>query len=204
MQVLDGGRVNQKARTRTTLLAAALQMIRDGRQPTVEEVAQATGISKRTAYRYFSSREHLLADAALEGLRPRLAEGLTNVGHDVEERVASLASELHDLTIRYEPELRTMARVALDSAPAATGKRPAGSRGTRRVEWIEEALKPARSKLPKAAYERLVSALSVCLGIDSFLILRDIRGHSEAEIKNVVTWMCRAVLDATLAQTKTR
>ena len=63
-------RTNQKARTRADLLAAASALIRAGRRPTVEEVALAAGISKRTAYRYFTSQEHLLADAALETLRP--------------------------------------------------------------------------------------------------------------------------------------
>ena len=32
------------------------------------------GISKRTAYRYFVSQDHMLADAALESLRPEFAK----------------------------------------------------------------------------------------------------------------------------------
>lgn len=204
-QVQKGGRTNQKARTRLTLLSAALQMIRDKQQPSVEEVAQATGISKRTAYRYFKSREHLLADAALEGLRPKLAEILGGLsGQDAAERVESLAGKLLELTIAYEAELRTMARAALDASLQPDDDSQPQVRGTRRVDWIAEALKPVRGRMPKAAYDRLVSALCVCVGIDSFLVLRDIRGLPDQEINDVVLWMCRTLVEKALLPQKER
>jgi AcrR family transcriptional regulator len=199
MQSLDSGRVGQKARTRTILLTAALAMIREGAQPSVEEVAQATGISKRTAYRYFTSREHLLADAALDGLRPKLAEIIDSVrGADVVERLASLVRALHALTITYEAELRTMMRFALEAALDPRRKDAERVRGRRRIDWIETALAPMRELLLTSDYERLVSALCVCIGIDSFLVLRDIRGLPERQIEDVVLWMCRALLAESL------
>lgn len=201
MQEQETGRVKQKERTRTILLAAALTMIREGRRPSVEEVAQATGISKRTAYRYFNSREHMLADAALEGLRPNLTQILQALsGRDVSERVESLARALHAFTIAYEAELRTMIRVAIDASTDPKDSSP--GRGGRRVDWIEEALAPTRAQIPKAAYERLVSALCVCVGIDSFLVLRDIRGLRDDEIEDVVLWMCRSLLDASMSKAR--
>jgi AcrR family transcriptional regulator len=201
MQGESIGRVQQKARTRTILLAAALGMIRQGLQPSVEEVAAATGISKRTAYRYFRSRDNMLADASLEGLRPLLADVLNKLsGENVGERLSSLIHALHDLTIAYEPELRTMMRFALDASLDPREKDGARVRGRRRVDWVEEALAPARDQLAPADYERLVSALCVCVGIDSFLVLRDIRGLSGRQIEDVVLWMCRTLLNDCLPE----
>ena len=42
-----------KARTQRKLLAAAMQLVRRGRTPSVAEVALTAGVSRATAYRYF-------------------------------------------------------------------------------------------------------------------------------------------------------
>ncbi|HYN45985.1 MAG TPA: TetR family transcriptional regulator, partial [Allosphingosinicella sp.] len=47
------GRPNQKSRTRKDLLRAAAQLMKVGRSPTLEEVAQEAEVSRATAYRYF-------------------------------------------------------------------------------------------------------------------------------------------------------
>src|SRR5262245_43307539 len=57
------GRTNEKRRTRDALVAAARSIVAEGRTPTVEEVAEATAISRTTAYRYFPSQRALLAAA---------------------------------------------------------------------------------------------------------------------------------------------
>ena len=64
------GRQRQKQRTRRLLLDAARTLLESGRQPTVTDVADAADVSRRTAYRYFPTQEKLLAESALEGLRP--------------------------------------------------------------------------------------------------------------------------------------
>src|SRR3954467_8410969 len=59
------GRVSQKNRTRAALVAAAREMVEAGNQPTVSDAAEAAGISRATAYRYFPAQELLLAEVAL-------------------------------------------------------------------------------------------------------------------------------------------
>jgi hypothetical protein len=71
-------------------------------------------------------------------------------------------------------------------------------RGKRRVDRIEQAAAPVHDQLAPTDYERLVSALYVAVGINSFLVLRDIRGVSEREIEDIVLWMCRALLTESL------
>lgn len=46
----------------------------------------------------------------------------------------------------------------------------------------------------KAVHARLVSALSVCVGIEALIILRDIRGLSVAQATHITQWMGRALL----------
>src|ERR1700760_333477 len=122
----DQGRTNQKARTRGAILASAASLIRAGKRPTVEEAALTVGISKRTAYRYFVSQEHMLADAALEALRPRMEELLSSVAasKDVYTRIRSLAVALRQLSEEYEPELREMMRAALATVRGADAAAP--------------------------------------------------------------------------------
>ena len=64
------GRVNQKRRTRAAILAAAVELLKRGKSPTVAEVADAALVSRATAYRYFPTQEYLLFEAALESTGP--------------------------------------------------------------------------------------------------------------------------------------
>jgi len=198
-QEASGGRVNQKARTRTALLDSAIALIRAGQRPTVEEAALAAGISKRTAYRYFTSQEHMLADAALESLRGRMDEMFAKVATgDVHARIASLAVALRRLSETHEAELREMMRASLDRRPDEGA--PAPARGRRRLDWIETALAPVRDRLPADRYGRLVNSLAVCLGIDALIVLRDVCGVTGAEAEQQMVWMANTILDRALAE----
>jgi AcrR family transcriptional regulator len=199
--------VNQKARTRAALLASASQAIREGRRPTVEEAALAAGISKRTAYRYFTSQDHMLADAALESLRGRMDEMLaaTAASTDVHARISALAVALSRLTQTHEAELRVMMRAALDQRGGGGGV-GAGSgsqlatqaRGRRRLDWIEMALAPVRDRLAKDRYAHLVNSLAVCLGVDALMVLRDVCGVTGTDAEEVMVWMANTLVDRAL------
>ena len=198
-QAATAGRVNQKARTRQALLESAAALLREGRRPTVEEAALAAGISKRTAYRYFTTQEHMLADAALESLRPRVADMLAaaTASDDVHERVAVLARALIALAETHEAALRVMVQTA--SQPSAANlQRPA--RGGLRLDWIEAALAPVKERLAPDRYQRLLQALAVCIGFDALIVLRDICGLDSAAAAQVVVWTAHAILDRTLAE----
>jgi AcrR family transcriptional regulator len=197
------GRVSQKARTRAALLASALNLIRQGQRPTVEEAALAVGISKRTAYRYFVSQDHMLADAALDGLRVLMDAIFANstlANADAHFRLARLAAAVRELGEKHEPELRTMMRAALDMSVNA--RRPAApARGGRRLEWIKTAVEPVKDRLSTDAYGQLVAGLAVCIGIDALIVLRDVCGLLGDEAEDVMRWSATALLDRALAAT---
>jgi AcrR family transcriptional regulator len=193
------GRVDQKERTRAALLAAAAELIRQGKEPTVEEAADFARISKRTAYRYFVSQAHLLADASLEALRPVMgaAIGKALSSGDARQRLAALAAAMNELAVTHEPALRMMMRAALErgltGGPAAPRQR-----GQRRLDWIHTALAPVRDQLTAPDYDRLVASLVVSLGVDALIVLRDICGLDADQVLSVMVWTANSLLDAAL------
>src|SRR6185437_13594676 len=71
------GRVNQKLRTRTAIVAAAAELSRTGREVTMPEVAKAALVSEATAYRYFPDLASLLREAIADQL-PTPEEALSS------------------------------------------------------------------------------------------------------------------------------
>lgn len=60
------GRPSQRRRTGEDLLEAASRLMRQGRKPSLEEVAEAALVSRATEYRYFPSIDALLLEATLD------------------------------------------------------------------------------------------------------------------------------------------
>ncbi len=84
------GRVNQKQRTRTAIVAAAQQLISAGAEVTMPAVARMALVSEATAYRYFPDLVSLLREA-VDGTWPSPAEALAPVEHS-EVRSSALRS----------------------------------------------------------------------------------------------------------------
>jgi AcrR family transcriptional regulator len=197
------GRPRQKERTRKLLLDTARLLLESGRQPTVTDVADAAEVSRRTAYRYFPTQEKLLAESALEGLRPMMEDALalTPAGdnqQDVEARIDAMVGNMMKLAFENEPLLRTMIQQTVLEKSSTDVPR----RGIRRIEWIEAAIAPLRSQLSKSRFARLVSALAVCTGMEAILVLRDIRGLTPPQTIQVSQWMARAMLREALSEAK--
>jgi AcrR family transcriptional regulator len=200
-------RVQQKGRTRGALLAAAVQLVTSGAQPTVAEVADAASVSRRTAYRYFPTQEQMLVEAALEGVRGIMSQAIEGGDgkrpdiENVEARLDRAVKALQQSAVANEQLLRTMIRLTV-SAPAASAAAdpPVRKRGYRRIEWIALALAPVKKKLGKRRYERLVSALAMCVGIEALIVLRDLRGLRESEAEEVSRWAARTLLRESLEE----
>lgn len=201
----DGRGDGQKRRTRTALLAAAARLIAGGPTPSVAEVADAADVSRRTAYRYFPTQDQLLVEAALETLRPEVetalaaalshgAAPLTDVAQ-AEARLDAAVTVMHRLALENEPLLRTMIRLTAGRTGHALPPR-----GYRRVEWLTSAVAPVKPRLGRQRFERLVSALTSCVGMDSLFLLQDTRGLSAPAAERVTRWAARALLAASIRE----
>lgn len=202
--VLTRDRSGQKRRTRKAILSAAVAMMQRGETPTAQTVATAADVSRRTIYQYFPTQEQLLTEAALEGVRGEVERELELAENDdLEARLDTLVNATLQSCIDNEVLLRTMVRLTIEQRLAEANDgvpREAPLRGVRRLAWIEAALEPVREQLGPARYERLVSALAVCIGFEALLVLRDIRGLDANEAKAVSRWMARALLHASLSE----
>jgi AcrR family transcriptional regulator len=198
----EPGRAAQRRRTRKAIVAAAAELLAQGRTPSVTEVAEAAEVSRRTVYMYFPTLEQLLIDAALLSLtRETVDAALDAVEADdnVEVRVETMARAIQRLFVSTEQQGRTLLRLTVDSrSDDRSPDQPL--RGYRRVEWIERALAPLRSQLDVPRFERLVSALAMVIGWEAMIVERDIRALSLEQAEEVSAWAARALVRATLEE----
>ena len=187
------GRESQKNRTRKALVAAAAALITEGRQPTVSDVAEAAEISRATAYRYFPTQEMLLAEVALFAVGgPLVAQWEEKL--PVPEAVARLVRRVGGWAYANEQPLRTLLRLSLD--PGAGVRRP----GHRR-EWIADALAPVRKQIGPQTYNKLARALTLLLGIDPVVVMKDIAGASQEQALDALEWAAKTLVEQALGPT---
>ena len=92
---------------------------------------------------------------------------------------------------------RALIRLTVEAEePKSGGPR----RGYRRVQWIEQALAPAREKLSRQQFQRLVSALCILIGWEPLVILKDVRGLNHKEADVILSFAVRAVVEKALAE----
>jgi AcrR family transcriptional regulator len=191
-------RVQQKERTRTALIAAARQLVADGRAPTVEDAAEAAGISRTTAYRYFKNQAELLAAAHPETqVRSFLPEKPPS---DVGARVDAVVRELARVLLETEPQPRTMLRLSLDPK---TPRESLPLRQGRAIRWLEEALEPLAAngtRWPKAKVRRLALAIRTTIGIEALVWLTDVAGLTREEAVKTMRWSAAALLRGALSR----
>ena len=182
------------------MIEAATRLVRKGTTPSVTEVADAAGVSRATAYRYFPTQESLLAEVIVPDLEAALAaEALPE---DLGSRFAAVFAATWSSYIENETTYRTVLRRGLERPPGESlesEEEAAGSiRAGRRVRWLRNALAPARERMDEESFERLVWAMCLCVGVESLVVLRDVCGLEAEEAKEVARWAAFALLRASL------
>ncbi len=191
------GRVNQQRRTRKDLLSAAARLVRAGRTPSIDEVAEEAMVSRATAYRYFPSVDDLLIEVSLDLAAPDGANFFAGDDtQDPEARLDRAEAALHEMTYANEAALRVMLSRAVTRA--GNGGEAAPARQNRRMPLIEAALAPVRGRLDATAYQRLCAALSLVFGTESMIVFRDVVPLDKAKAREVKRWMIGALLRAAL------
>jgi AcrR family transcriptional regulator len=186
------GRRQQKARTRSALVAATRAFLAGGRTPTVDEAAAAAGISRTTAYRYFPNQRTLLIAAHPEIDEISLLPA--DPPQDPAARLDLVLREFTRVTVEWEPQLRTSLRLSLEADAERTPLRQG-----RAIDWISDALTPLRRTHPALDVRRLAVAIRSATGIEALIWLTDVAGYSRAEATDLMRWSAQAMLAAALA-----
>ena len=193
----EGGRVNQKRRTRTAIIAACQELITAGADINMPAVARAALVSEPTTYRYFPDLASLLEEA-LAGIDPDPAAALAGGADpaDPVERVADAAELLARLVIERQGAIRALISVSITRG-TARALRPGY-----RFALIDQALAPLSGHtagIDAPTLEQLRRDLAVVISAEAVLTLTDLYGlDSEAAVASIVH-TARLLTQATLS-----
>lgn len=196
---MNGGRPNQKQRTRKDLLDAAVRLSRAGERPSLEGVAEAALVSRATAYRYFPSIEALLLEASVHMAAPDAAILEDAPPTDPVARVRRVGEAFDHMIRTNEAPLRLMLARSLERN--AKGEMPADlpARQNRRSPLIEAALDPVRERIAPEAFETLIRALALVVGTESFVVTKDVLRLSDSEARYLRGWAIEALVQRALS-----
>jgi AcrR family transcriptional regulator len=189
------GRNSASARTRKLMLKTAIDLMQAGESPTVSQAAEAAGVSRATAYRYFPSQTALTQALVDEALGPVLNWDSDLPG--AEERVDDLLHSSSRRIAEFESTFKAALKLSLEQwardRAGTLGEEPTFKRG-HRVELLHKAIEPLRGELTRTQFSRLAKALSLTYGMEVFLVLKDIWGLDEKEVQAVARWAARALV----------
>ncbi len=190
----QGGYVNLKRRTREALVAAAREIVADGRTPKVEDAAAAAGVSRTTAYRYFPNQAALLVAAHPEVGAQSMLD--VDAPSDPRARLEVVVDRVIEMIQSTELQQRTMLRLSLDPDPERRAELPL--RQGRVIPWLVEALEPLRAELGDDGVKRVAVAIRSAIGIEALVWLTDVAGQTHAEAADTMRWSARAMLTSAL------
>jgi AcrR family transcriptional regulator len=188
-------RANQKRRTRKDLLQAAARLLKEGRNPSLEEIAEEALVSRATAYRYFPNVEALLIEAPLDLALPDETEMFAGApASDPVARMERVDAAFHDMILENETALRLMLAKSMEHRAAGDDGLPA--RQNRRSPMIEAALAPAKAEFSRASLDKLQKALALIVGTEAMIVFKDVLQLDEKEARAVKRWAIRALIEA--------
>ncbi|MBD3734250.1 MAG: TetR family transcriptional regulator [Sphingopyxis sp.] len=194
-------RANQKQRTRSAIVEAAIKLLGTGVRPTVPEAAAAAKVSRATAYRYFPTQDALLVEAAAHGPADAVEALLDRApGDDARAHLLKLQAGFLDMAIAEEAAMRAALRAYLDAWFTARekGETARDIREGRRMRWIATALAPELAALPAEQAQRLHAALALTMGIEPLVVMKDVCRADDDEARATLAWAAEALLAAAL------
>jgi len=200
---LARGRTQQKARTRQALLEAAVDLVREGGPPSIAAAAERAMVSPATAYRYFAGGDALWEEAAFEITEARRTpDSVADAGPDLRDRLDHAVTTLGWHMLDEETPYRLRARAALDlwfRHLADPPSEPVPVREGRRMAWIARVLEPLDGRLPDEQIAQIAAALSLVVGTEALIALRDVARLDTPEAKAAMRRAARWMLEGALA-----
>jgi AcrR family transcriptional regulator len=177
------------------MLKTAIELMQQGETPSVSQAAEAAGVSRATAYRYFPSQAALIQAVVDEALGPILSWG--SASEDAEERVDDLLRSSSSRILQFESTFKAALKLSLEHwAQVRAGTLGADTSFKRghRVQLLQGALAPLRRELTRAQFSRLAKALSLTYGLEVLIVLKDIWGLEDKEMQDVARWAARSLV----------
>ena len=196
-RTIPTARDNQRRRTRKDLLQATARLLKEGRKPSFEEVAEEALVSRATAYRYFTGVEALLVEALVDVAFPELGKVLDDgSSDDPVVRLERVDDAIQKMIAENEPYVRML--LAYSHQQQATGNTEGNLpiRQNRRTPLIEAALAPARDQFEAAKLDTLTAALALVIGTEAMVVCRDVLQLDDTKAREVRQWAIRTLVEA--------
>lgn len=189
------GRTARRDRNREAVLDAALELFAEGvLTPNATQVAERSGVSLRSVYRYYEDLEELIR-ASIERSAERNAQLFTldRLGEGpLEERIDRIVAQRRALYAA----VGGMARAAVVRGRTDELVRAQVERQMARLRAQAAAMfAPELAALPAKARQELADALSIALGLEAMEQLHVAIGRSDADAAAVQRRMLHALLD---------
>jgi AcrR family transcriptional regulator len=172
--------------TRELILRSVADHLETGEPPeiTVPDVAAAAGVSVRTVYRHFASREELIA-AAADWISERVLT--TPFPQTVDEFAANWAAGAKS----FDAHPNLVRAMAISRA----GNMVRSARRARRLEGMRQALRDVSGNLPTADQRRAEAIFGYLINMLAWVTMRDENGFSGEQTGEAVGWAIQVLLD---------
>lgn len=185
-----------KQRTYNRLINVAIDALEQGCEITITELADKSGISRATAYRYFSTQSDLISAVVENSLGPIF--NWKSDKENVEEQISDFLAFAFPQMLKHEGALRAALRISLQQWAAERSlllpKTEKLIRGNRK-EILTAILLPFKDKLPDELYNKVIHAISIIYGSEVFLVLKDIWEFDNNQIIPLVQWIAKAIIN---------
>ena len=183
-------RTRQREATRELILETAQQLVVEthGWTMSMDQVAERAGVSRRTLYRYFPTKNDLLDAASREWADP---------GLDDERSSGPRLDELEDYLVRQWHEL-------YENLPVVLAQRQSASGRELRSRWVPRARNMAEREFSRvldvapediAGLSELSDLMIALLSSSTFVELVDRLGRTPEEAARMAAWGAEAIVE---------
>lgn len=185
-EYIQTGRINQKLETRSKILESAKQLVRQGIDFNLEDVANNAEISRATIYRYYSNLEILSYEVGID-IGTKTPEDIIEDLKDcsLNDKILGIQNYYNDHAVNNENAFRKYLSAVLTSASEK-------KRGARRNKTLQLAL--MKSGLRPKEKKDLVHFLTILMGIEPLIVAKDVSGLDYKEFKELMSWGMKLVL----------
>jgi AcrR family transcriptional regulator len=191
------GRANQKERTRQALLAATKELLAEGEAVTIAKAGARALVSEATAYRYYSDVRSLMRDALAPNWPDfdRLLLELRAMPA-IEDRAQRAAEAMARQVLATERDVRALIALSYQSTGGDGERRDRVARPAFRIPLVEAVLAPLEGEIGPEVLRRLRLAVSVVIGAEAVLSLKDHSDGNSEEIVQTLGWTARQIVAA--------
>lgn len=187
------GRKLRRASNRELVLSSLLELVEDGNlAPTAAQIAERSGVSLRSVFRYFEDRDQLLREAASMAYG-RYSE-LARIHHfgrgTFEDRLAAIIDQRLVLFAAIAPIVRVRYRTLVD--PILSETIIAETQPLH--EQVVQQFEPELAGLEDDHREPVTAALTALLSPEVFDLFVDTQGRDHDEVREIYTAAVRALI----------